>query len=340
MPNYCRHPFSVHLVHRTFFAAATSIVVCVGCLLGSSLLTAVPVHAEDQSTSTPLQPISAVTPAGESGERERLESTVEVDIADQVFLIEPNQHAWTRFPVESWREIQVTTETSGLEGSSISRSVSTQVEKLKSVTGDRYALEVQATINVVGKQVIGQGVTRVLNTATDKAGQLLESHRQPNELLMLPADEIECQVWDIVYTQDSSTLVDHIYFAPNKFPYVLRRETAAASVDASGQGEGGLGPILQTESIVALEIPYSVQGKTVLCTCQQTVRRETKGSTVRIAMLSPTVPGGEIAVWSTDFNSEGQRTRWNSQVLVAYGQQARYEKPLTRRDKRRARRNR
>mgnify|MGYP007073369264 CR=1 FL=1 len=130
-------------------------------------------------------------------------------------------------------------------------------------------------------------------------------------------------------------MVDHLYFAADAFPHVLRRETAAASVE-----EGGLGPILQTVSIVAREVPFSVQGKTWLCTCQQTVKRETKGSTVRIAMLSPEVPGGEVAVWSTDFDTQGQRTRWSNQQLVSFGQQPRFEKPLTRREKRRARRKR
>lgn len=315
------------LVHRSAFA------IWLGCLVGGVLLTAGPVCAEDDSSTPSVQPISSVSPATREGTV--ADKADEVKIANQVFLIDPDQHVWSRFPVGSWREIQITTETSGSDGTSLGRSVTTQIEKLKSVTGDRYALDVQATINVVGKRVVGQWMTRVLNTATDEAGQVLESHRLTDEFLDLPAGEVECQVWDVVYTQDSRTLVDHIYFAPDEFPHVLRRETAAASVE-----EGGLGPVLQTESIVARDVPFTVAGKTWLCTCQQIVQRETKGSTVRIAMLSPAVPGGEVAVWLTDFDTEGRRSRWSHQELVSFGEQPRFEKPLTRREMRRARRKR
>ena len=253
--------------------------------------------------------------------------------AAEPFALPVEHHAWARFPVGAWREIQITTETFDEAGVAVSQSITTQSENLQSVSLDRYALNVQATVELVGKRITGKWITRVLNTATDGAGQVVETHRLEDESLTLTNATVACQVWDVLYRDDARTLVDRVFYAPEQYPHVLRRETAeVASPDV------GSPPTEQEVSVVAVEIPYTHEGEILHCTCLKTTRQGEKGSTVRIALVSELVPGGEVAVWATDFDPQGRRSRSSSQVLVDYGQAPLAEPPMNRRELRRSRR--
>ena len=168
------------------------------------------------STPAPLQPISSANPplADQQGEPSAAEQ----------FLLPGAKHPWARFPVGSWRQILVTTETFDEAGKLISRNETTQQESLQSVSEDRYELNVQATVDLVGKRIVGQWITRVLHTATDGAGQVVESRRLEDQSVRLATGEVNCQVWDVLYRDDARSLVDRIFYSPEQFPYVLRRE--------------------------------------------------------------------------------------------------------------------
>ena len=258
---------------------------------------------------------------------------------EEVYQVDLAKHAWAKFPVGAWREIEIVTETAGADGSGISRSVTTQLERLKSVTNDQYVLEVQATVDLAGKKIVGQARPRLLNIAMNKSGQVLESHRQEDQEILAASGLVQCQVWDVVYSDDSNTKVDHIFYAPDTYPYVLRRESASASGTPDG-----LSPTDEVATVIARELSYSHQAGPLDCACVQTVSSSEKGSTVRLTMQSPAVPGGEVTQWATDFDTAGKRTKWSRQELVGYGQRPRQSetvevpKPLNRRQLRRARR--
>jgi hypothetical protein len=192
---------------------------------------------------------------------------------------------------------------------------------------------VQATVDLVGKRITGKSITRVLTTATDGAGQVVEARRLEDKELTLTGQTVACQVWDIVYRDDARTMVDHIFYSPQRYPHVLRRETAEVA-----SPDGDPPPTEQVVSIVAVEIPYVHEGEILLCTCLRTTRQGEKGSTVRISLVSDLVPGGEVAVWATDFDSQGRRSRWSTQKLAGYGQTPPPEPPASRRELRRSRR--
>ena len=301
--------------------------ICLAIALASTLgCVGINARAQDP-TPAPVQAISSGNAPVEGEPSETLPA--------ELFLLPGEQHHWTRFPVGSWRQILITTETFAEPGESISRSVTTQQENLQSISNNRYALEVQATVDVVGKRIVGQWITRVLQSATDQAGQIIESQRQEDQTVELTTGQVNCQVWDVLYRDDTRSLVDRIYYSPERFPFVLRRETSEVS-----SGEGDPLPVEQVVSVVAEEIPYVVDGETLRGTCLQTTRRGEKGSMVRISIVSQEVPGGELAAWSTDFDAEGRRSRWSSQELIGHGLAPLAEKPLSRRQLRRARRNR
>ncbi len=281
--------------------------------------------ATTASTDAPVQTVSSANPPAAPAENE-------TEVVEH-FVLPSEHHAWTRFPVGSWREIQITTETFDEAGVPVSRSVTTQAENLQSISEDRFALNVQATVDLVGKRISGKWLTRVLNTATDGAGQVVETRRLEDQELTLSNQTVVCQVWDIVYRDDARTMVDHVFYSPQQYPHVLRRETSeVASPDSDPPSTE------QVVSIVAVEIPYIIGGEVVPCTSLRTTRRGEKGSTVRISLVSELVPGGEVAVWATDFDPQGRRSRWSSQELVGYGQTPLLEIPASRREQRRSRR--
>ena len=306
------------------------------CLLGTASAPAQ--ETEPLATEATVQPVSAK--AAEDRGKGPADLGQVTEETKQVFRVNAAAHRWTKFPLGAWREIEITTESRLAGGEGINRSVTSQVEKLGSVTGEQYALEVQASVNLAGKRIVGKAMARVLQTATDKTGQLLESHRQQDQLFASPSGVINCEVWDVIYSEESSTRVDHVFYAPDRFPHVMRRETASASAT-----EDGLPPVEEVSTVVALEVPFQFGSETLVCSCVQTVRTGEKGNTVRLSMLSPKVPGGTVSVWTTEFDVAGQRTKWSRQLLIDFGLQpfesnlADRQKPLNRRQLRRERRN-
>lgn len=284
--------------------------------------------ANSPSSNITVQPVSSASPVGGSVVQAEMEAP-----AVESFVLPAAHHCWARFPAGAWREIQTTTETFDGSGETVSRSVTTQQESLQSASDERYALDVQATVDLVGKRITGKWINRVLNAITDGTGQIVSSRRLEDATVTLVNQSLTCQVWEVTYSDDTRLLVDHLYYAPNVFPYVLRRETMAES-----SASDGTPPLEQVHSVVAVEIPYLVEGQLFRCTCLETTRHGEKGSSVRVSLVSEEVPGGEVAVWTTDFDPQGRRSRWSSQELLAYGTEPLPESQRSRRESRRARR--
>jgi|GEM_PF-1746396 len=312
--------FSAYRIRIAVVFAATLLY----CRVATSAETSTP-----SPTGNPVQPVSSANPPASESPTSAQDETQ----AAERFVLPSKHHAWARFPVGAWRKIQITTETFDEAGAVVSRSITTQSENLQSVSLDRYALNVQATVDLVGKRIIGKWIIRVLHTATDGAGQVVETRRLEDQDLTLSNQTVACQVWDVQYRDDARTLVDRVFYAPEQFPYVLRREMAqVASPDSDPPSTE------QVVNVVAIEIPYIIEDRILHCTCLQITRHGEKGSTVRIALVSELVPGGEVAVWTTDFDPQGRRSRWSSQKLVDSGQAPLEEPPTSRRELRRVRR--
>lgn len=278
--------------------------------------------------SAPVQPVSSTSPSEDAVVQAQDEAPVV-----ESFVLPAEQHAWARFPAGTWREIRTTTETFDEAGALASRSVTTQQESLQSASDERYALDVQATVDLVGKRITGKWINRVLQNVTDGPGPIISSRRLEDRSITLANNTVNCQVWEVAYSDEARSLVDRIFYAPDQYPYILRRETSAETSVSDGEL-----PVEQVQSVVAGEVPYLVDGQVLPCTCLKTTRHTEKGSSVRVSLVTPQIPGGEVAVWSTVFDPRGQRSRWSSQELVDYGQGAPAKPGETRRQTRRARR--
>lgn len=236
------------------------------------------------------------------------------DVSDDVWVLPAQLHPWARFSPGSWREIQITSEGFDDQGRTIGRSVTTQKEILTKVTNETYVITVQTTVDVGGKRIDGPPNTRVARMSTDGGGQVFATTRQSDEVLALSAGEVECQVFEVQYANESRHMRDRIFFSADVFPHVLRRDTYEQTTSAADDIEPE-----QTHVTLARLVPLEWEGGIISCAWQERVRRHEKGQSQAIVLLSPEVPGGEIRSQSTEFDSSGRRIRWSVQKLLAYG---------------------
>jgi len=223
-------------------------------------------------------------------------------------------HPWGRFPVGAWRELEITTETFDENNKLFGKSVTTQREILKAIADDSYVIDVQATVDVSGKRIQGPWNTRVLRLATDRPGAIFSSTRQADHMLALPIGAVSCQVWEVRYSDESSNLLDRVYYSPEVYPHVLARNVIEQSEDTPIE----MAP-LDAVTTVARSLPHNFEGRILECVAQQTIRRRDKGNSQTVAILSSEIPGGELETQSTDFDSSGRRIRWSVQKLIGHG---------------------
>jgi len=223
-------------------------------------------------------------------------------------------HPWARFPHGAWREVEITTETFDEEGKLYGKSVTTQVEILKSVGEDSYSLDVQATVDISGKQINGEWNTRLLRLVNDRQGQILRSQEFEEETLQIGTREIPCQVLEVISSEEARNRTERIYYSPDHFPHILRRDVLESGPESPGE------LVVRDRMVVqSLSIPYYLGNRIVECSSTQTTRRQDKGSSVIVSFVTHEVPGGEVASWSSDFNASGQRVRWAVSRLVDHG---------------------
>lgn len=274
------------------FKASLTVCLC--------LAWAVPLQGADTALPGPAEAAESTPAAGESAPLVQLQ-------------LPATEHPWARYPVGSWREVEITTETYDEAGKLFGQSLTTQQEILKVVAEDSYALEVQATVDVSGKRIVGPANTRILRLLTDRPGVIYSSVLQGEDEVQIGSQVFPCEVWEVEFNDESRNEKARLLHSAQRFPFVLRRELTTKDASSAGQGQEN-----ERSRIIALEVPFSFRDRTYSCVLQKTDRRNEKGSTQSLAMLSDEIPGGEIASWSTDLDTEGRRVRWSVLRLVSF----------------------
>jgi hypothetical protein len=236
------------------------------------------------------------------------------ELAPKVWTLPAKLHHWARFPIGAWREVEITTETFDAEGKLAGQSITTQKEVLKAVTDDTYVLEVQATVDVSGKRIEGPWNTRVLKLATDRPHAILTANHKGVEQLELESGAVECQIWEVQYTEDGRNLLEQISFSDQTYPYVWKREVFTGSENSPLKGLP-----LDSVTTTARSVPFSLDGRIIECASQYSTRRRDKGDSQILALLSSEIPGGEVTSRVTDFDTNGNRIRWSVLKLLSYG---------------------
>lgn len=231
----------------------------------------------------------------------------------ELWVLPKEHHLWARFPIGSWREIEILTETFDEQGRVFGQSVTTQKETLKSVTEDGYVIDTQATVDIAGKRITGDANTRVLRLTTDRAGGVYSTTRRNNASMELAIGSADCQVWEVRYAEEGRNLLDRLHYSPTTFPHVLRREIFEESDSSSAEASAR-----DVAIVTAQAVPFVWKGQVLECVEQQFIRRREKGNSQAIALVSSEIPGGEAQCQITDFDGSGRRIRWSVQKLVNF----------------------
>jgi hypothetical protein len=278
------------------------------------------VPAQVVSATQPTLSQSALEPAdpqladSQLADSQPADSANGAPAASEPFQLPIEHHNWARFQPGAWREVQIVTETFDEAGGITSRNVTTQKEILNAVAEGKYVLNVRATVDLGTKQIVGDWKTRVLDLATDSVGSLGEARRLEDRPLPIAGRHSECQVWQLLYVDNGRQLRDLVYYDPERFPYVLQRETSDARGEADTPAE-----LEQRTEVAAIEVPCQIQQKLWNCTCLRTYRHRSKGDSLRLAFIHQEVPGGEVVVRATDFDAAGRRIRWSVATVMDFG---------------------
>ncbi len=252
--------------------------------------------------------------------------------SNEVFQLPGQHHAWARYQPGAWRKVQTVTTALDEDGNVTSRNMSTQTETLEAVAEGKYVLKVQATVELGGKQIVGEEKTRVLHLETDGAGTVSASRRLEDQPAVIAGRRVDSQLWEVSYQQAGQNLLDRVSYSDAVFPHVLRRVTYLDQGSAESVGEDAEDEVADpqdktpTETVkedselIALAMPCpDATGRTRFCACVRTIRYRQKGNTVRLVFRNPDVPGGEISVGSTDFDADGDPVRISTSSLLDFG---------------------
>jgi hypothetical protein len=153
-----------------------------------------------------------------------------------------------------------------------------------------------------------------LRLSTDRPGAVFSTTRQADQQLALNVGVVNCQIWEVQYTEESRSMIDRIHYSPDVYPHILQRDVSERTDDSPIEL-----PPLDSVTTVARAVPHLWEGRIIECASQQVVRRREKGNSQSLALLSREIPGGEVSNESTDFDSTGRRIRWSVFKLVSYG---------------------
>ena len=292
------------------------------CLCTMSLSYASAAFAQVDAQQTLDSPLLQAVAAGPQADEDEPDDVVETGATDlpasEPFQLPIDQHAWARFLPGAWRVSRTVTETFDDEGQMVSRNVTTQKEVLQAVADGKYVLQLQAMVDLDGKRIVGDWKTRALQLATDGAGPMVGSRQLEDQAITIAGRAAKCQVWELRYRDGARNMLDVVYYQPQRYPFVLQRETFANDIQIDGIQSDAAVEVEQLMEVIALDAPFLVGEQLLGCSWLRTFHHRVKGDTVRLAVSSASVPGGDVAVWSTDFDAQGRRSLSSATSLLAF----------------------
>jgi hypothetical protein len=222
-----------------------------------------------------------------------------------------DQHPWAKFPVGSWKTVQVTTETLDKLGN-VTNITSTQTRTtLIAVDDDSYTLQVDVTVEVSGKRFPPQ-------SQIVKYGYWGQTSEQPTTVKSLGSGELKIngqtlktELQSIEVAGDEFTTESVVHYSADQPPYQLRRETTVKSENEAKSST-------TTVEVIGLDLPQRVLGEVKPAAVVKTVRKHAKGMGVTVEMHCDDVPGGVVSHTAAEHTPEGEVARRSILQVVDY----------------------
>ena len=220
-------------------------------------------------------------------------------------------HSWARFGVRSWKRVRVLSET--LDGNGTIETTTSEERKttLMQVDETRYTIKVETTVEVAGKQLRGgpRYITRGYHGEVN--GQKAKIEELGFREVMICGKPYRSRVKRIVIDDSRTKLVSEVYYAADRSPHVLRRET-----------KGTAGKANRFESlvqVVAVDRSSHVLGQTMLASHVKTVNRLANGETTEtLEVQCEDIPGAVVSYRQETLDESGRVIQRRTLELLGY----------------------
>jgi hypothetical protein len=240
--------------------------------------------------------------------------------AQQAPSLSADLHPWGKFEPGAWKRIRMITETYNEQGTLASTNITDSITTLYDLDDNSVTLETQACVEMAGKrfdsetQLVKQGfhgeaLSPNLKTVGSAAGEVEIDDRK-----------IACQALKLESAGSTSKTATTIYYSAAMSPKILKRESKTTDL------EGNTVLSETTATLVALEMPYRIEGTTHLAAHLKTVQKSPKGTVETLAILCPDVPGGIVSHSSKELDANGHLVRHSVLELVDYGSEPEKER--------------
>jgi hypothetical protein len=133
----------------------------------------------------------------------------------------PEAHPWGRFPVGSWKNVRVTSETLDAQGRIVNTSVTETKTTLVAANDHEYQLKIETTVEVAGKRFAHPAQV----TRHTYWGELATA--APNGLRKVSTSELElngrkvaCEVRQALSEREGERRQTVVHYTTTQFPYI------------------------------------------------------------------------------------------------------------------------
>lgn len=223
----------------------------------------------------------------------------------------PEHHPWGRFEIGSWKLVRVTTQSLGENGAPASSRVDEIRSTLIAATDTEYTLQVEVTAERDGKRfaIPAQKINRTY--AEDLFGAV-DVRRLVDAELEIAGRKFACQQWRGEGEIDGVRKSVSLCYAPEQFPFVLRRE-----VVRTPQGAGI--PTATVVELVAGNLPLKVLKDVHSAQFVRTTHRHGEGSNLILEAQCDDIPGGVVSHSAEEQDDEARVVRRTTLELLEFG---------------------
>lgn len=241
------------------------------------------------------------------------------------------RHPWGQFPVGSWKQVRVISETLDSKGNVTNITLTDTKTTLVAVDTKGVSLRVEVIVEVAGKRFASQPQLTKYGYYGEAAGEPIAAKKVGDEEISINGVKIPCETRQTTLDAPPLKRTTVMQYSDAVFPHVLRRETTSTGPDGK-----------QTHTLVetlALEMPQKVLGELKEAAVVRTIRKGQQGTSVTIEVQCEDVPGGVVEHSAQETDETGRVLRRSTLELTDYsiGIGRTDESPQIRRRKRRGR---
>lgn len=225
------------------------------------------------------------------------------------WLPQRGTHAWARFRLGAWKEVQIRHSTFDEDEEVVRSSTSLVRTRITRLARRSFSLSISTTVNVAGQQLASepQVITRNLTP------EVLSSEVVGTDTVTVGDSEYPTQVIKLVTRKGTKRETSKIYYSSTTTPSILRRITTRVDSKA---------PDVQTSTTVnvtKLNQQTNVLGE-VQCTWSVTTVIQKRDGVVTIREVHcPDVPGELVSQVMEQRDTEGKLISRKELELVGYG---------------------